>query len=59
MKWDAARDGETTEPEQTVRQRFHSGLRNFQLFYKNMVDDWAVYDSSEGIPVLIERKDQL
>ena len=44
-------------PEQTIRRRFHSGWDNFQLVYKDMVDDWKVYDSSRGIPILIEQKD--
>ncbi len=44
-------------PEQTIRRRFHSGWDNFQLVYKDMVDDWKVYDSSGGIPILIEQKD--
>ncbi len=44
-------------PEQTIRRRFHSGWDNFQLVYKDMVDDWKVYDSSGGIPILIKQKD--
>ncbi len=46
-------------PEKTIRRRFYSGWRNFQLIYRDMVDDWVVYDSSGGKPVLIEQKDQL
>ncbi|MYB26839.1 MAG: AAA family ATPase [Candidatus Dadabacteria bacterium] len=46
-------------PEQTVRRRFYSGWDNFQLIYRDMVDDWVLYDSSGGKPVLIEQKDRL
>ena len=52
-------DGGHDVPEQTIRRRFYSGLHNFQLLYKDMADDWEVYDSSGGTPILIERKDQL
>ncbi len=45
-------------PEQTVRRRFYSGWSNFQLIYRDIVDDWVVYDSSSGKPVLIKQKDR-
>ncbi len=46
-------------PEKTIRRRFYSGRRNFQLIYRDMVDDWVLYDSSGGKPVLREQKDRL
>ncbi len=36
-----------------VRRRFHSGLRNFQKIYKDLVDTWEWYDNSGRTPQLI------
>lgn len=36
-----------------VRRRFHSGLRNFQETYLNLVDTWWWYDNSGNTPQLI------
>jgi predicted ABC-type ATPase len=41
-------------PEQTIRRRFTAGRRNFEEIYKQMVDEWALYDNSSRIPMLIE-----
>lgn len=43
-------------PEQTIRRRFDSGWNNFQLIYRGIVDEWVVYDSSGGKPVLIKQR---
>lgn len=52
-------EGGHNVPEKIVRRRFYSGWNNFQLIYRDMVDDWVVYDSSGGKPILIEQKDRL
>ena len=36
-----------------VRRRFHSGLRNFQDIYMDLVDRWEWYDNSGSVPQLI------
>jgi predicted ABC-type ATPase len=36
-----------------VRRRFHSGLRNFQDIYMELVDVWWWYDNSDHTPQLI------
>lgn len=36
-----------------VRRRFHSGLRNFQDIYMDLVDEWWWYDNSGNMPQLI------
>lgn len=41
-------------PEEVIRRRFASGLRNFHRRYKPLVDVWAHYDNSGESPVLIE-----
>ena len=41
--------------DETVRRRFHAGLRNFERIYQDLVDEWALYDSSGSAPVLLER----
>jgi len=40
-------------PEGVIRRRFTSGLHNFHVLYKNLVDVWAWYDNSDQLPVLI------
>ena len=40
--------------ESVIRRRFHAGLRNFDHIYKDLVDEWAVYDNAGDQPVLVE-----
>jgi predicted ABC-type ATPase len=47
------RQGGHHVPEKVIRRRFASGLRNFEA-YKEVVDDWAVYDNVGDKPLLIE-----
>ena len=42
-------------PEAVVRRRFHSGWHNFERVYRDLVDEWAVYDSSGAVPVLLAK----
>ena len=41
-------------PEEIVRRRFHAGLHNFQHIYKDIADEWALYDASGTSPIRIE-----
>ena len=41
-------------PEPVVRRRFHTGWRNFQQVYRQLVDEWAVFDNSSDQPILLE-----
>lgn len=38
-----------------VRRRFEGGWRNFERLYRNIVDEWILYDSSQDTPRIIER----
>jgi predicted ABC-type ATPase len=40
-------------PPETIRRRYHGGVRNFFSLYRPIATTWAVFDSSEGFPVLI------
>ena len=40
-------------PPEVVRRRFHAGWRNFQQIYRDMVDEWALHDTSEGFPKMV------
>ena len=40
-------------PDAVVRRRFHAGWRNFEHIYRDLVDEWALYDNSEAAPVLL------
>ena len=46
-------------PEEAIRRRFDAGWGNFNLMYKGLVDEWAVYNGAESPPIPIEqgRKD--
>ena len=46
-------------PEQIIRRRFHAGLRNFESIYRDMVDEWVVYDNRGDIPMLLAEGSQL
>lgn len=41
-------------PEETIRRRFASGMRNFINHYRGAVNAWALYDNSEALPIMIE-----
>ena len=47
-------EGGLDVPEPVIRRRFHSGLRNFECIYRDMVDEWAVYDASGESFILLE-----
>jgi len=49
------RQGGHNVPDDTVRRRFISGMRNFEQVYKPIVDEWALYDASDITPILIDR----
>ncbi len=46
-------------PEQTVRRRFYSGWNNFNSIYRDIVDEWVIYENSGDSPVLLSEKNQL
>jgi predicted ABC-type ATPase len=41
-------------PESVIRRRFIDGQNNFELRYRQAVDDWAVYDNAGHQPRLID-----
>ena len=40
-------------PENIIRRRFDSGLKNFDTMYKQQVDAWMLYDNSESKPKIL------
>lgn len=46
-------------PEPVIRRRFHSGWRNFETIYRDLVDEWTVYDNSGNVPVLLAEESKL
>ena len=40
-------------PEETIRRRYHSGLRNFFSLYLPLADTWDLYDNSGSTPRMI------
>jgi predicted ABC-type ATPase len=50
------RDGGHSIPEEVIRRRYQSGLRNFFSLYQPIADNWVVYDNSgSGVPPLIAK----
>lgn len=45
-------------PEEVIRRRFKSGIRNFDQIYKKIVDAWAFYDNSSSVPKLLDWGEQ-
>ena len=43
-------------PEPVIRRRLHAGRQNFHTIYRDLVDDWAIYDNSTEDFVLLERR---
>ncbi len=37
-----------------VRRRFDAGWRNFQQLYRDIVDEWILYDASQDAPRIVE-----
>ena len=42
-------------PASIVRHRFHSGWYNFENVYRDLVDEWELYDNSGNLPILIDQ----
>jgi len=47
------KEGGHSVPENVIRRRFKSGWSNFEGLYKNLVDEWALYDNAGEQPILI------
>lgn len=48
------RQGGHDIPENVIRRRFATGLRNFEAVYKAEVNDWASYDNAGDAPALLD-----
>ncbi len=46
-------------PESVIRRRFLAGWRNFESIYRELVDEWTVYDGSGDIPMLLAEEIKL
>ena len=46
-------EGGHNVPEQIIRRRFHAGWWNFEHIYRDLVDEWALYDNSGDSPVIL------
>jgi len=51
------RQGGHGVPEPVIRRRFDAGLLNFHAVYKGLVNSWALYDSAENPPRLLQKGD--
>ena len=46
-------------PETIIRRRFDAGWKNFVHVYRDLVDEWAVYDNSGEEPKLLAEMSQV
>lgn len=44
-------------PERVIRRRFAAGLHNFHSHYKQVVNDWVLYDNTGDAPIMLEWKE--
>ena len=49
------REGGHNVPEGVIRRRMEKGWRNFKEIYRQIVDEWVLYDSTETTPMVMER----
>ncbi len=53
------RVGGNNVPDETVRRRYHAGLRNFFKIYRPIADSWYLFDNSAAsAPMLIASEDK-
>jgi predicted ABC-type ATPase len=52
------KEGGHNVPEDVVRRRFQTGWNNFERLYKNLVDEWALYDNAGVQPILVNEGDK-
>jgi len=45
-------------PPHVIRRRFISGRKNFDQIYKNLVNDWILFDNNGPLPVILQRGGQ-
>ena len=43
-------------PEDVIVRRYHRGWKNFEKYYKSLVDAWVVFDNSGENPEVLEKK---
>ena len=52
-------EGGHNVPEPVIYRRFHAGWSNFEFIYRDLVDEWALYDNSGDSPVFLAEGRQL
>ena len=52
-------EGGHNVPEPVIYRRFHAGWSNFEFIYRDLVDEWALYDNSGENPVFLAEGRQL
>ncbi len=43
-------------PKEVIKRRFLAGRENFNTIYKDLVDHWVLFDNTDDIPVVLDRK---
>ena len=50
------REGGHNVPEDVIRRRFDAGWRNFEQIYRELVDEWVLFDSADSAPALVDEE---
>lgn len=51
------KQGGHSVPDDVIRRRFDSGLRNFRTVFRPIVNSWMLYNNSGPIPILVDGGD--
>jgi len=43
-------------PTHVIKRRFFAGRENFNKIYKDLVDQWVLFDNTGEIPIILDRK---
>jgi len=46
-------------PEETIRRRYHAGLKNFFNLYRELADSWFFYDNSQSTGPILQASGQI
>jgi predicted ABC-type ATPase len=52
------REGGHDVPDAVIRRRFHAGWRNFETLYRDLADEWVLYDNSGEQPLVLAEESQ-
>jgi len=52
------REGGHDVPDAVIRRRFYAEWHNFETLYRDLADDWVLYDNSGEQPLVLTEESQ-